>query len=127
VRLQHPARIRVRLTLHAMLARVYQIIERTDTRAGGLFAKARDQRVDDGSNCGEQQLARNPERKSHMLKVGFANPSWMGKEQGIDRVFHWMGPVFPKWDNLGSLVVQLSNELEKKSNNLVPACLPNTG
>jgi hypothetical protein len=62
-----------------------------------------------------------------MLKVGFANPSWMGKEQGIDRVFHWMGPVFPKWDNLESLVVQLSIELEKKSNNLVPACLPNTG
>ena len=102
MRLHRSARIRVRLTLHAVLARVHQIIERADTRAGGLFAKARDQRVDDGSDCGKQQLARNPERKSHMLKIGFIDRPWVRKERSFNRILHRSGHVLPQAGHLSS-------------------------
>ena len=84
------------------LARVHQIIEIADPLAGRLFTKAWDQRMDNGGPGREQQLARNPERKSHMLKIGFTDRPWVRKEQSFNRIFHRSGHVLPQADHLWS-------------------------
>ena len=84
------------------LARVHQIIEIADPLADRLSTKAWDQRMDNGGSGREQKLARNRERKSHMLKIGFTDGPWVRKEQSFNRIFHGSGHVLPQADHLWS-------------------------